>query len=79
MQCLYASRFRCDMCGKTADVGPPPSDVVFPPSVPDGWIVRAGLLDQYNRPVVPLDDFCDECSAMPFREVVEFVRSHDRS
>ena len=75
----YAARYRCDGCGKIADIPPPPGDALDPPATPAGWLLRwKGDSDLRvcvdTAANVQLGDFCAGCCALPLGALLEMIR-----
>jgi hypothetical protein len=75
----YAARYRCDFCGKIADVEPPPAENLWPEGQPPGWLLRVSMpgklavtvTDIYNQ---QFTDFCDDCVALPISVLLEMLQ-----
>jgi hypothetical protein len=62
---LVAKLFRCDLCNTQATVDQPDAD-----KIPDGW----GSLDvQLIAQGLRIKDFCGQCAAKPFAQVITEV------
>jgi hypothetical protein len=76
----YAARYRCDFCGKIADLTPRGDDEVYPAPVPEGWLVA------YGPPTHPglrvfveaqdgqrYTDICDDCAQIPLFGLLDML------
>ena len=76
----YASRYRCDFCGKIADVAPGGDEEVYPPPVPAGWLLSYTSGDPLAlRAFVEgangerFSDFCDDCLTLPLGTLLSML------
>lgn len=76
----YAARYRCDFCGKIADILPRDDDEVYPPPVPEGWVIRYGgghdalMVMVRDFEGTELADFCDDCVGLPLGTLLNMAR-----
>lgn len=70
---MYATRYKCDLCGieadgRTCDVWTP-----MDMGLPDGWVRSdASLRDFYGH---PFREFCDQCAALPLRDILHRIKA----